>query len=101
MPQSITIPKIIRHNPREALFVQPLEWTARHLEVLGCSFKEEEYQTLADKHPNGNNHEDDLVDDPPNDFYTKVAEDLAKSETKNTAVIQLLAGSEGPFKLSR
>lgn len=33
-----SIQKLIATHPRERLFVHPLLWTARHLELLGCEF---------------------------------------------------------------
>lgn len=100
MSRSLSIPKIIRQHPSEPLFVQPLEWTDRHLELLRCSFKEKDALPL-ECDGDGVNEGDADVSCRPFDYYTQAAEDLALLETKNTAVIQLLAGLEGPFKLFR
>lgn len=38
--ESLSINQILRNNSREPLFVPPLYWTNRHLELLQCSFGE-------------------------------------------------------------
>jgi hypothetical protein len=100
MSKALSIPKIIRQHPGEPLFVQPLEWTDRHLELLKCSFKEK-HPTSLEIDGNGDNEGDEDLCSRPFDYYTQAAEDLALGETKNTAMIRLLAGHEGPFKLFR
>jgi hypothetical protein len=37
-PQPLSLSQILRLHPRERLLVHPLQWTARHLELLQCSF---------------------------------------------------------------
>ena len=37
-PQSSSLNDLLRQHCRDRLFVQPLHWTAKHLQVLGCRF---------------------------------------------------------------
>ncbi|KAI5462838.1 hypothetical protein BGZ63DRAFT_379825 [Mariannaea sp. PMI_226] len=110
---------IIRRYPRERLFVQPSEWTARHLDVLQCSF---ELQSDADgldhvdsltntnrnhsRNGDGHGHgpsarTDEPVDPRPLEYWTHEAERLATSETKNAVIRHLLTERNGPFRCIR
>jgi len=35
---TLPISRILSSHPRERLYVHPLTWTQRHLELLGCRF---------------------------------------------------------------
>jgi len=37
-PQSSSLNDLIRQHCRDRLYVQPLHWTAQHLQLLGCRF---------------------------------------------------------------
>ncbi|OAA63491.1 hypothetical protein SPI_03654 [Niveomyces insectorum RCEF 264] len=50
---SSEIIELVRKNPRERLLVEPLKWTHRQVEVLGCSFQSVEMaETDKDSHDN-------------------------------------------------
>lgn len=105
MPRPASIRDLIRQHPRERLLVQPLEWTARHLELLHCSFEEEKNK----KEEIFDNDEKDAQ--PPEakesgkkkpvDRWERTAERLATSEMKTVAIKKLLAESDGPLKFLR
>ncbi|KAM0433330.1 hypothetical protein ACHAPT_004206 [Fusarium lateritium] len=102
MPRPASIRDIIRQNPRERLLVQPLEWTARHLELLNCSFEEEQDETTS------KNEEDvegleakESGNKKPVDRWARSAERLATSEMKTAAIRKLLAEIDGPLKFLR
>ncbi|KAK7429353.1 hypothetical protein QQZ08_004165 [Neonectria magnoliae] len=99
----MSVDELIRRHPRERLFVQPLEWTGRHLELLQCAF-----ELRANVVPglrrgvDDNNHLDSRPVDPrPFDYWTHEAECLATSETKNAVIRRLLTERDGPFKCTR
>jgi len=37
-PQSSSLNDLLRQHCRDRLYVQPLHWTAQHLQLLGCRF---------------------------------------------------------------
>jgi hypothetical protein len=37
-PQSFSLNDLLRQHCRDRLYVQPLHWTAQHLQLLGCRF---------------------------------------------------------------
>src|ERR1700722_10911123 len=37
-PQSFSLNGLLRQHCRDRLYVQPLHWTAQHLQLLGCRF---------------------------------------------------------------
>ncbi|KAF7543475.1 hypothetical protein G7Z17_g10714 [Cylindrodendrum hubeiense] len=95
------IDEIIRRHPRERLFVQPLEWTARHLELLQCSF-ELQGDAVPSKIPVDEAVQDaDLIDRRPFNYWTHEAEVLATSDTKNAVIRRILTDRNGPFKCIR
>lgn len=96
--QPLSVPEIIREHPRDALFVQPILWTARHLGAFSVSFKETVREQEA---PDGGN-EDLLADMRPVGFSTHAAEMLATSQHKTAAFVHLL-GQEfnGPLMMDQ
>lgn len=92
--------QIIRQHPREALFVQPLEWTSRHLELLQCCYEQatpsldepQEAKETVEKLPEQAEALDKL---------TQAAKGLATSDIKNHYIKFMLTEAEGPFKLHR
>jgi hypothetical protein len=90
--------------------VQPLEWTARHLELLHCSFEEEKFEEGDPEKEEvlDNNGEDVQVPDAnepgkkkPVDCWARTAERLATYEMKTAAMKKLLAERDGPLKFLR
>ncbi|KPM37176.1 hypothetical protein AK830_g9375 [Neonectria ditissima] len=96
---ALTVDELVRRHPRERLFVQPLEWTGRHLQLLACVF-----EPRSDVVP-GDGGERPLdsgpVDPRPFDYWTHEAESLAASETKNAVIRRILTERDGPFKCIR
>jgi hypothetical protein len=37
-PQSFSLNDLLRQHCRDRLYIQPLHWTAQHLQLLGCRF---------------------------------------------------------------
>ncbi|KAJ4221595.1 hypothetical protein NW759_006841 [Fusarium solani] len=110
MPRPASLRDIIRQHPRERLLVQPLEWTARHLELLHCSFEEEKLEEGDPEKEEvlDNNGEDVQVPDAnepgkkkPVDRWARTAERLATYEMKTAAMKKLLAERDGPLKFLR
>lgn len=99
MPTSVD--EIIRRHPRERLFVQPLEWTARHLELLQCSFELQDDEVPRRKTVHEAVHDADLMDRRPFSYWTHEAEVLANSDTKNAVIRRILTDRNGPFKCIR
>ncbi|CAM1507478.1 Fc.00g071190.m01.CDS01 [Cosmosporella sp. VM-42] len=90
-----TIREIIRRHPRESLFVQPLEWTSRQLELMQCSFEEIEYDPLEE---NMSVQLDFKRNRLSSDYYARIAESLPTSDTKNGDIGNILAGPDGPLQ---
>lgn len=110
MPRPASLRDIIRQHPRERLLVQPLEWTARHLELLHCSFEEEKAEEGSSEKEDGleNNGGEAQVPDAnesgkkkPVDRWVRTAERLATYEMKTAAIKKLLAEVDGPLKFLR
>jgi hypothetical protein len=59
-----SINDILRSHPRERLYVVPLQWTERHLELLGCAFVPQSRAVNAELDDN----DDDDDDDDPHNF---------------------------------
>lgn len=97
----ISIDELIRRHPRERLFVQPLEWTARHLELLRCSFELQDDEVPRGKTVDEAVHDADLMDRRPFSYWTHEAEVLANSDTKNAVIRRILTDRNGPFKCIR
>ncbi|KAF4968785.1 hypothetical protein FSARC_3914 [Fusarium sarcochroum] len=90
---------ICRQHPRERLFVQPLEWTQLHLELLNCSFQEETPETPS-KEPEDDTSE--VFDGKKSaNRSARTAERLATSEMKNAAIKKLVTEDGGPLRFQR
>ncbi|KAF4459373.1 hypothetical protein FALBO_13872 [Fusarium albosuccineum] len=93
MSRRPSVHDIIRKHPRENLWVQPLEWTSLHLELLNCTFED-----AADPE---DAVERDLGEGKYVDRWARTAERLATSEMKTVAAKKLLAEADGPLKFLR
>ncbi|KAF5022480.1 hypothetical protein F66182_5452 [Fusarium sp. NRRL 66182] len=88
-PKSIN--DIIRQHPRERLYVQPLEWTQLHLDLLKAAFQEDMLQHLSGPPENGK----------PAGRWSRAAERLANSDLKNAAIKTLVSEDGGPLRFQR
>lgn len=99
MPEAKSIHDIIRQHPRERLLVQPLEWTQMHLDLLKCSFQEQEIDDLPEE------SDSSILEVSGGkksvDRDARSAERLATSEMKNAAIKKLVAEDGGPLRLQR
>jgi hypothetical protein len=99
MSEPKSIHDIIRQHPRERLLVQPLEWTRLHLDLLKCSFQEEEIDDLPEESESSASEVSGSKKSVDRD--ARSAERLAKSEMKNAAIKKLVAEDGGPLRLQR
>ncbi|KAH7131501.1 hypothetical protein B0J13DRAFT_105320 [Dactylonectria estremocensis] len=98
----LSVDEIIRRHPRERLFVQPVEWTGRHLELLQCSFElQDDDEGSRRRTAREEAHDADLSDCRPFSYWTHEAESLAVSDSKNAAIRRILTDRKGPFKCTR
>jgi hypothetical protein len=64
-PQSFSLNDLLRQHCRDRLYVQPLHWTAQHLQLLGCRFVRRPHRspassTQVDKRPPKHEQDTDL-----------------------------------------
>ena len=90
-----TIYDIIRRHPRESLFVQPLEWTPRQLQLIQCSFEEADFDGLDEDMSVQLDFKRNRIS---SDYYARIAESLPTSDTKNGDIGNMLAGPDGPLQ---
>ncbi|KAH7127563.1 hypothetical protein EDB81DRAFT_144979 [Dactylonectria macrodidyma] len=98
----LSVDEIIRRHPRERLFVQPVEWTGRHLELLQCSFELRDDEEAPGRRTVRQEGQDaDPSDCRPFNYWTHEAESLATSDSKNAVIRRILTDRNGPFKCTR
>lgn len=90
---------LICEHPRERIFVQPLEWTPRHLELLDCSFQQDDTASDGEVVVVIEENKEDEKRVP--DRWTKTAKLLVGSELKTATIKKLLADGDGPLKFLR
>lgn len=98
---SAAVEKILRQHPRERLFVQPLEWTSRHLELLGITFQEDVTEVDELEHRFQQLSVYGSPDPETLAKLTDAAEGLGISEIKNHFMRKLFTEAGGFFEVHR
>ena len=97
-PQPFSLNDLLRRHCRDRLYVQPLHWTAQHLQLLGCRFvchrrtPQPESYGLA-RHTPPSESEQSKEDSKANKHLEKAVRRLARSPIltlKQGALINLL-----------